>query len=440
MEPLIKVENLNIVFDQGTPRETHAIKDVSLEIYPGEYVIIFGPSGCGKSTLLYHIAGLDKRITSGSISIDGINIVGLPDKEVLQIRKKRMGMVFQAYNLINTIKVAHNVALPFYFQGKNNKETIKKAERKLDILGVLSQKDKFPTSLSGGQQQRVAIARALITNPDIIIADEPVGNLDFKSAYDVLTILADLNEKQKKTVVFVTHDMNYLQFADKVIYLWNGQLTKVEVNKRKITPQEKFGDVEKIKASESTRGLAHSLINFILEGEEKEAFGKRVEHKLTEFLMGEMSWRELIGFFASPIRLGGLGFPRWRVKKIEVVLKKMRMENNIMFFKRFHKIDKNDIVDIISHEIDFELDAFQKERLAEIIEFRVRDIVTEENMKRFLISPENEKGLNLYEKQADILNEKINIFVNLLQAVKTAQSTEKGHREDHAKQEKSKKE
>lgn len=420
-QPIIKVEHLNVVFDEGTPKETHVLKDISVEIFPGEYVIIFGPSGCGKSTLLYHLAGLDNNIRDGKITIAGVDIASASDYEVLQIRKKKMGMVFQAYNLIPTIKVLYNVCLPLFFWGENNNETLLKAEAKLEVLGVLPHKNKLPSSLSGGQQQRVAIARALITDPEIIIADEPVGNLDFKSAYDVLSILHDLNVKQKKTILFVTHDMNYLPFADKVIFLWGGTLSKVEINKHKMTPQEKFGDIDKNKVSEINQKLSASLVDFVLQGEEKDVLGKRVEHKLTQFLMDMISWDELMSFFSSPIRVGGLGFSPLRVKNIEELLKKMRMENNLLFFKYFHKIDRNDIVDIISHELGFTLDSMQKERLAEIIEFRVSDIVTEENMSKFLIAPREEKGLNLPKDNAEILNEKINIFLNLLQTIKSSE-------------------
>jgi len=424
-QPIIKVEHLDVIFDEGTPKETHVLKDINLEIFPGEYVIIFGPSGCGKSTLLYHLAGLDNKIKAGKITISGVNIADASDYEVLQIRKKKMGMVFQAYNLIPTIKVIYNVCLPLFFWGKNNKETLEKAEAKLEVLGVLPQKNKLPSELSGGQQQRVAIARALITEPDIIIADEPVGNLDFKSAYEVLSILNDLNVKQKKTILFVTHDMNYLPFADKVIFLWGGALSKIEMNKHKMTPKEKFGDIDKNKTSEIIQKLASSLVDFVLDGEEKDVLGKRIEHKLIQFLMDMISWNELISFFSSPIRVGGLGFSPFRVKKIEQLLKRMRVENNLLFFKYFHKIDRNDIVDIISHEINFNLDSMQRERLAEIIEFRVSDIVTEENMNKFLVSPRSEKGLELSKDNAAILNEKISIFLNLLQIVKDNENSEK---------------
>lgn len=425
MEPIIKTENLSIVFDQGTIKENPVLRDVNIEIFPGEYVILFGPSGSGKSTLLYHLAGLDNQTRGGKIFIDGIDILSLNSQELLQVRKAKMGMVFQAYNLISTIKIINNVCLPLFFHSKNNKESIKQGEKYLDALGVLSQKDKLPPALSGGQQQRVAIARALITEPAIIFADEPVGNLDFKSAYDVLSILSDLNLKQKKTIVFVTHDMNYLQFADKIIYIWDGKISKVELNRHKITPQEKFGDINKLKISEFTRRLANSLVSFILEGEEKSILGERISQKLVEFLNHEMSWDELISFFSSPLKVGGLGFSYVRVKKIEEVLKKMRIQNNLLFFKYFHKIDKNDIVDMICQEVVYALDAFQKQKLADIIEFRINNIVTEENIFKFLVAPIKEKGLNMPAKQAEEFNEKIHIFLDLLNTVKSSEAESK---------------
>jgi putative ABC transport system ATP-binding protein len=440
-KPIIKVENLNIIFNQGTQAENHVLKDINFEIYSGEYVILFGPSGCGKSTLLYHMSGLDNNASSGKIFINGDDVLHISEKEVLRVRKRNMGMVFQAYNLISTIKIIYNVCLPLFFRAKNNKDTIKKGEKYLDMLGVLSQKNKHPSQLSGGQQQRVAIARALITEPSMIFADEPVGNLDFKSAYDVLNILSDLNMKQKKTIVFVTHDMNYLQFADKIIYLWDGRISKVEINRHKLTPTDKFGDIEKRKISEFTQRLARSLVDFILDGEEKEVLAGRVEQKLTDFLMHEMSWEGLVSFFSSPIRFGGLGFNYARVKKIKALLKKMRIQNNLLFFKYFHKIDKNDIVDIICHEAECPFDPFQKERLAEILELRMSNIIDEQNLNKFLITPTKDKGLGLSAKQAEVLNEKIHIFLDLLETVKSSKPEDeqagqpevKGKKEDSIK-------
>lgn len=423
-KPIIKVEKLNIIFNKGTPTENHVLKDVSFEIYPGEYVILFGPSGCGKSTLLYHMAGLDNNADSGKIFIGDTDVLHISDSELLQVRKDEMGMVFQAYNLISTIKIIHNACLPLYFRNKNNPDAIKKGEKYLDMLGVANQKNKYPPALSGGQQQRVAIARALITEPNIIFADEPVGNLDFKSAYDVLNILSDLNIKQKKTIAFVTHDMNYLKFADKIIYIWDGKVSKVEINRNKITPTEKFGDIEKRKVSEFTTRLANSLVDFILEGQEKDVLGGRVEHKLTEFLMHEMSWESLISFFSSPIRMGGLGFNYTRVQKIKALLKKMRVQNNLLFFKYFHKIDKNDVVDIICHEVDCTLTPDQKQRLAELTELRISNIVNEDSMVKFLTAPEAQKGLNLSEKEANALNDKIHVFLDLLETVKSSKEGE----------------
>ncbi|NTW22624.1 ABC transporter ATP-binding protein [Candidatus Falkowbacteria bacterium] len=230
MQPIIKVEHLNVIYNLGKSSEYRALSDINLEIYPEEFVIFFGPSGCGKSTLLYSISGLETNI-QGNVIVDGKNIALFDKKEILKFHRTTIGMIFQAFYLIASLTVQKNVALPQIFINGDKKERTKRALDLLEYFGVGKQARKLPTELSGGQQQRVAIARSLVNDPAILMADEPVGNLDSKSSQDVMDMLKTLNEKEKKTIILVTHNPAFLSYAHRVFYLKDGHLIETRVNK-----------------------------------------------------------------------------------------------------------------------------------------------------------------------------------------------------------------
>lgn len=240
---LIDIKNLSVGYFLGKSNEVRALSDVSLQIERGEFIIFFGASGCGKSTLLYTIAGLE-RPTGGEVLVTGVNLANMKNKELEHYRQNTIGMVFQAFHLIPSLSIAKNIMLPQIAIGGDPKKRREEAERLMKYFGVYEQRNKVPNELSGGQQQRVAICRSLINDPEIIFADEPVGNLDSKSAHDVLGLIQELNIKDKKTVILVTHDPSHLDIADRVFFMKDGRLIDTKVNKetRKITPQaEKEG-------------------------------------------------------------------------------------------------------------------------------------------------------------------------------------------------------
>ena len=231
-EPIIIVDKLRIIYNQGKSNESRALEETSLTVYPHEYVIIFGPSGCGKSTLLYSLSGLQSA-TYGSVSVKGKLIAQMDEKEELELHQTAIGMVFQAFYLIPSLNIIDNVVLPKVFRGEAPKERLEVGYQFLRRFGIAEQADKFPNQLSGGQKQRVAIARSLVNNPDIILADEPVGNLDSESAENVLKILKELNEIDQKTIVMVTHNPEHLQYADRVVHMKDGRIIKEEIHKEK---------------------------------------------------------------------------------------------------------------------------------------------------------------------------------------------------------------
>lgn len=201
-----------------------ALDGINADIKQGEFVVIVGPSGSGKSTMMHMIGALDLP-TSGKIFLDSQNIESFSESELAQIRGKKIGFVFQTFNLINTLTALENVAVPLIFQGIDGVERTKRAEDILEMVGLSHRKDHLPSELSGGERQRVAIARALANDPDVILADEPTGNLDSKTGKSIMKIFQDLN-KRGKTIIFVTHDLELTKYATKIIKIRDGKIEK----------------------------------------------------------------------------------------------------------------------------------------------------------------------------------------------------------------------
>jgi putative ABC transport system ATP-binding protein len=200
-----------------------ALKDADLTVPEGEFLALMGPSGSGKSTLLHLIAAMD-RPTTGEILVLGQDLRSLSDREVSRWRNAHIGFVFQSFNLIPVLTALENVELPLKLTKMNRKQRLEQARRALNLVGLGDRLDHTPRQLSGGQEQRVAIARAIVTDPDLILADEPTGNLDANSAREVLTLLSRLNQEFKKTIALVTHDPHAARSARAIRYLEKGVL------------------------------------------------------------------------------------------------------------------------------------------------------------------------------------------------------------------------
>ncbi|HBF5450653.1 TPA: ABC transporter ATP-binding protein [Clostridioides difficile] len=220
---ILYTENLSKHYGKGESL-VRALDNVDLEINEGEFVAIIGKSGSGKSTLLHMIGGLDIP-TSGKVYIDNKNIFTLKEEELAVFRRRKIGFIFQSYNLIPSLNVWENVVLPIGLDGREVDESFIK--ELLKSLGLENKHDVLPNTLSGGQQQRVAIARALATRPSIILADEPTGNLDSKTSDEVMSILKSMSKKYSQTLVMITHDDSIAQMADRVIFIEDGRVSKV---------------------------------------------------------------------------------------------------------------------------------------------------------------------------------------------------------------------
>ncbi|WP_049690823.1 ABC transporter ATP-binding protein [Anaerococcus jeddahensis] len=217
---MLKVENLKRYYKTNDV-EVRALDGVSFDVEKGEFISIIGASGSGKSTLLHLLGGLDYP-TSGKVLIDGTDIYGLKDDERTIFRRRNIGFVFQAYNLLPMLNVYENIIIPFGLDG--DKVDKKYVDSVIDILEISDQKYKMPNELSGGQQQRVAIARALVTKPSLILADEPTGNLDSKSSSQVVYLLKKINKELGNTILMITHDDAVAQAAEKTIRIEDGKL------------------------------------------------------------------------------------------------------------------------------------------------------------------------------------------------------------------------
>ena len=233
-EPFIKLTNVWKTYQMGEA-EFAALKGINLEIYEGEFLVVLGPSGSGKSTLMNLIGCLDLP-SKGAVFLDSKDISKLEESELSRIRGQMIGFIFQSFNLIPTLNTQENVLLPMEFQEEDARIARKKADYLLEIVGLSDKKQNLPSQLSGGQRQRVAIARSLAVNSPIILADEPTGNLDSKTGNYILEFLDKLHEKEGKTIIIVTHDLEIVKHATRIVYLRDGEVEKIE--KRKKNEQE----------------------------------------------------------------------------------------------------------------------------------------------------------------------------------------------------------
>ncbi len=223
-DTIIELRNVWKIYQMGEVK-VNALRGMNFEVKRNEFVSIMGPSGSGKSTAVNMVGCLDIP-TKGDVYLDGKNIAHLPESTLAQIRGRKIGFVFQTFNLIQILSAKENIILPMIFQGIPADKREKRAEKLLRLVQLEDRMNHRPTELSGGEQQRVAIARSLANDPDVILADEPTGNLDSKTGKIVMDFLKNLNKKEGKTIIMVTHDANLAKHADRIAYLKDGVIIK----------------------------------------------------------------------------------------------------------------------------------------------------------------------------------------------------------------------
>ncbi len=312
----IQVDHLQITYNPGQANEYKALNDVNAEIYPREYIILFGPSGCGKSTLLYTILGGIVPI-NGHMYVRGEDIYAYTPAEMNLYQQSTIGIVYQQFNLIASLNVLDNVALPMIFLNRSVADRNLRASELLRRFGIPQRvENKQPALMSGGQQQRVAVARALVNDPEILLADEPVGNLDSISAEHVMESFRDINEKDRKTVILVTHDAKYLPYAHRVFYMRDGALRRIVVNPEKeqvkrVKPGETIvTEIEQLARlypyAEPIDLKVKSVVNFATQTVTFSQL-ERLEKVVLEVLKGSMDDMMFSDFLQKNLSQGGVG-------------------------------------------------------------------------------------------------------------------------------------
>lgn len=236
-EPIIKIERIERKYSMGDDIEVMALNGVNVDIHQGEYVAIMGPSGSGKSTMLNLLGCLD-RPTAGSYWLGGEDVARMADDALSDVRGRRIGFIFQSYNLIAQLTVLENIQVPLFYQGKSMQESYDRCVELAELVGLGDRLTHRPNQLSGGQQQRVAIARSLVNDPLMILADEPTGNLDSKTGLEVLDLIDDLNDSGK-TIVLVTHDNYVAERAHRVIHMKDGKVDREEIKRKQGEERQK---------------------------------------------------------------------------------------------------------------------------------------------------------------------------------------------------------
>jgi len=431
IEPAIEVKNLDIVYNAGKSNEARALDNINLKIYPNEYVIFYGPSGCGKSTLLYSIAGF-QHPTEGQVIVGGQDINAIKRKEKDDFRRRKIGMIFQSFFLIPTLNILGNVCLPQAFLGVDLENREEAGTKLLERFGIAEHAEKFDTELSGGQRQRVAIARALVNNPDIIIADEPVGNLDSRSAFNVMSILRELNEKDKKTVILVTHDPSHLSFGNRVFYMQDGKIVKTEeiLERKKATlkgAQEELVKKEILSPelqmlmrafqnfSPAQLGMllipfkAQELVSHIFFNVPDEQI-KLACNKLQDVISGRASVADLEKMLDQREEKGGLGWDKRNVKKFVGRLEEILGVSGKLDLGDVEKSSKM-VADYLikSFHLDFTPDRVTK--LVRAIGLRLGNELSVIEFRKALDRPVSEGGLGFDRRVATRLARELEIIM-----------------------------
>lgn len=425
MAPIIETKNLSVIYNLGKSNEFVAIEDINLKIYPGEYVIFYGPSGCGKSTLLYCLAGLETP-TRGQVFIGGRSLSILSPREMVNLRRLKVGMIFQAYNLIPTLKVLDNVLLPNIFGGLIPGVSIKKAKSLLERFGIANLANRYPGELSGGQQQRVAIARALVYWPPILLADEPVGNLDSVSAKTVMDTLTELNEKDNKTIILVTHEPFYLDYAHRVFHMKDGRVVREVINSQKkpIAPvEERMIPVEEVKLAKKALSRAKPLLKpkvlaqYLLTSFDAPII-KRLEIAIEQRLLGKINEVQFKEMLDKPFEEGGIGLYHQTAEsfaqKIERVLSETEfLEKEIIGVKRpLTEIDIK-VQRLRKYLLDGSEITLKREeelnRLDHFIKLRLENRIDKKKFQKFLDLPFAKGGVGLNRRTARNFARKLEI-------------------------------
>lgn len=421
-DSIIKLKNVDFFYDKGLPSEVHALRDISLGINRGEYISFFGPSGCGKSTLLYMIAGIDLP-ESGRVIINGQNLLDYSQRELAIYRQIGIGIIFQNFNLIPSVKNLDNVTLPMAFLGISPEKRRERAIEIFNRLGIANLADRYPHELSGGQQQRVAIARAMANDPPIILADEPLGNLDSENAKNVLNLLKEFNEEDKKTIIMVTHEAWSLRDVDRIFYMKDGAVNRVESRKKVEENVKKVGAGHYYKKlfpkipliEERSKIISAAVLRGFPQPEIK-----RMEYFLNQRFRNQIDSDLLEKVLDRPYSKGGVGLWKQKAKKIAAYVERIIKEEKELYevYKKLERNPEAPLYDEVERVRKWllegsrlKLSPLQTNRMDEIIGERVRNIITTEHFQKILDLPKDRGGIGLRISTSLKMAEKLNVIL-----------------------------
>lgn len=418
-KPLIVARDLSIIYNQGKENEFKALSGVNTDIFEGEYIILFGPSGCGKSTLMYSIQG-SLPPGEGTLLVKGDDVYAYPPSERVYFQRHVMGIIFQSFNLIGSLSVLDNVALPMIFSDVERPKRERTAQGLLDRFGVGHVSHKIPAMLSGGQQQRVAVSRSMVNDPKILLADEPTGNLDSISTQQVMDKIDEINTYDRRTIIMVSHDASHLNYAHRVYYLKDGLIVREVVNpQRKQIKPVKEGETIVTELEQLARLYPYdsidtlrvkSMVNFLTQDY---SFDKliRLERAVSLYLQGKIDREALIKSLVLPTERGGVEIKEKEARHMVGIASKMiersddirryraRKTNDGIFFTQ-HKLAER-MGEHLIKEYRIQLSKEQSKNLTEVIADRVTGVSTSEDLNNRLMKGVRSGGLGLDESEAD---------------------------------------
>lgn len=426
MSQIIKIENLNLWYEKGKPVEVHALKNINLSIDKGDYVAFFGPSGCGKTSMLYAISGID-HFQDGKVLINDRDISELSNQELAIFRQTGIGIIFQQFNLIPSLSVLKNVALPMLFIGISSEKAEIEARKLIDRLDLTKYAEHFPYELSGGQQQRVGIARALANNPPIIIADEPLGNLDSVNAKAVLEFLKELNEKDGRTIIMVTHEAWSLRDTKTIFHMKDGEVLDVEKTQKETVAEslsnhlyEQISGKEEGDKNKEEKISARILANFLLRGYSMDEI-RRFESFVNDRFENKIDKKEFRKLANKPFKDGGVGLWAKKAERVTDYLEEV-IDNRKDVACIYDIIEKKPELPINSevHSIrnwllegyTGKMSQLQTMALDQVVADRIRDNIPPEKVVGILDLSNNKFGVGLSFRAAQLIAEKLELILS----------------------------
>lgn len=420
-KPFIVARDLSIIYNKGKANEFKALSGVNTDIYEGEYIILFGASGSGKSTLMYSIQG-SLPPGEGTLLIKGDDIYSYPPAERVYFQRYVMGIIFQQFNLIGSLSVLDNVALPMIFCDADKPTRNRRAQSLLDRFGVGHVSHKIPAMLSGGQQQRVSVARSMVNDPKILLADEPTGNLDSVSTQQVMDKIDEINTFDRRTIIMVSHNAAHLSYAHRVYYIKDGKVVREVANpQRKQIKPVKEGETIVTELEQLARLFPYdsvealrvkSLVNFLTQDYTFDQL-TRLEHAVMLYSQGRIDKHSFIKSLIQPTDKGGVQVSETEAKRMASVVEKMmnqaddirryraRRSNDGVFFSQAKLAErmKEHLIQLYS----IKLDKKQDTNMTEMIADRVTGVSEAGNFHEQSMSSVRSGGLGLSEKEADEL-------------------------------------